>query len=108
MPQRNPGGRSRRKTEAMADAGNRNFQVLMSKMARLVKKICQRQPRTGGNSESCMVLRRFGSQAIFHEVTRLEQTRTRRDLDPTLHFDICERARSALQGVFQILSLGAT
>lgn len=74
MPQRIPGGRSRRKTEAMADAKNRDFQVFMSKTARPVKKICKWQPRNGMNSESFMVLRRFGSQPIFHEVTRLEQT----------------------------------
>ena len=72
MPQRIPGGRSRRKTEAMTDTKNRYFQVIMSKTARPVKKICKWQPRTGINSKLFMVLRSFGPQAIFHEVTRLE------------------------------------
>ena len=84
MPQRIPGGRSRRKTEAMAGAEKRDCQVIMSKTARPVKKNCKWQPRVDIDSELFMVLGRFGSQPLFHEVTRLEQPGRGRDLTP--HF----------------------
>ena len=71
-----------------------------------MKKIGKWQLRAGINSELFMVLRRLGSQFIFHEVIGLEQTGRRGDLTPTLHFDIDEKAGSAFQGVLQILNLG--